>query len=47
MPISDYASAFFLVRRNRVALADLNRVSRDRDCYFKTLPDQSPAHSQV
>jgi hypothetical protein len=38
MPISDYATAFFLARRNRVTLQDTRTESRDRDCNFKSLP---------
>jgi hypothetical protein len=39
MPISDYASAFFFVRRNRVTL-QARQIMRDgRDCTFKTVRD--------
>jgi hypothetical protein len=38
MPISDYASAFFFARRNRVTLQDIRNELRDRDCNFKSVP---------
>jgi hypothetical protein len=38
MPISDYASAFFFARRNRVTLQDIRTEPRERDCNFKSVP---------
>ncbi len=43
MPISDYASAFFFVRRTRVTLGRAATLRRRCDCFFKTLLDQSSA----
>jgi hypothetical protein len=41
MPISDYASAFFFARRNRVTLQDIRTESHDRDCNFKSVAARS------
>ncbi|HEY2210158.1 MAG TPA: hypothetical protein VGH62_00820, partial [Bradyrhizobium sp.] len=43
MPISDYASAFFFARRDRVTLKRSAKLSRWRDCYFKNTPGQQSA----
>src|ERR1019366_5824765 len=41
MPISDYASAFFFARRNRVTLQDIRTEPHDRDCNFKSVAARS------
>src|ERR1700722_19381501 len=38
MPISDYASAFFFARRNRVTLLGFQTEPRCRDCNFQSVP---------